>query len=60
MLIEKKIISTKSPITPETSFSAKNNTEIYEYDTENILITKTILNHKGQMQIKSIYKKVAK
>lgn len=55
LLIEKEIISTANPITPETSFSAGNNKRTYEYDSNGFLTIERVLNHKGKVQIKTIY-----
>ena len=60
LLIEKEIVSTENPVTPETSFSAGNNKRIYKYDSDGILTEEAVLNHEGKTQIKTIYKKLEK
>lgn len=60
LLIEKEIISTENPVTPETSFSAGNNKRTYKYDSDGVLTEETLLNHKGKVEIKKIYKKIEK
>lgn len=60
LLIEKEIISTENPVTPETSFSAGNNKRTYKYDSDGILTEEAVLNHEGKIQIKTIYKKIEK
>lgn len=60
LLVEKEIISTANPITPETSFSAGNNTRKYDYDSTGFKTTEIIYNHKGKAEIKTIYLKIEK
>lgn len=60
LLIEKEIISTENPVTSETSFSAGNNKRTYKYDSEGIIQEETVFNHKGEVQVKTIYKKFKK
>ena len=60
LLIEKEIVSTENPVTPETSFSAGNNKRTYKYDSDGILTEEAVLNHEGKIQIKTIYKKIEK
>jgi hypothetical protein len=60
LLIEKVITSTENPITPEVSFSAGNNKRTYLYDSTGFLTTEILYNHKGKVEIKTIYLKLEK
>ena len=53
-LIKEVISSTENPITPETSFSAGNNTTLYKYDSKGFLTEEIRFNHKGDMQSKRL------
>lgn len=59
-LIEEEIISTANPITPEVSFSAGNNVRKYKYDSTGLKISETVYNHKGKVQIITIFQKIDK
>lgn len=59
-LIEEEIISTANPITPKVSFSAGNNVRKYEYDSTGFKISETVYNHKGKVQIMTIFQKINK
>ncbi len=58
LLIEKEIISTEFPLSPEVGFSAGNNKRIYKYDAEGILSEELLMNHRRKIQFKTIYKKI--
>jgi YD repeat-containing protein len=58
LLIEKEIKSTANPITPVVTFSAGNNMRTYQYDSTGFLTTELLYNHKGKVEIKTIYLKI--
>jgi YD repeat-containing protein len=45
-LLEKKIKNNEYPLTPETSFSARNNKTLYKYNSLGQLVEQITLNHK--------------
>lgn len=60
LISKEEIISTANPVTEKTSFSAGNQSKIYEYDSSNHLISVTTLNHNGEVQFKTIYELIYK
>lgn len=60
VMIEKEIISTANPITPEVAFSAGNNVRKYDYDSTGFKTSEIIYNHNGKAEVKTIYLKIDK
>jgi uncharacterized protein RhaS with RHS repeats len=49
-IIEENIQSNEYPLTPETSFSARNNKTLYKYNSLGQLVEEITLNHKDKVQ----------
>jgi YD repeat-containing protein len=54
-LIKESIESNQYPLTEDVSFSAKNNTTTYDYDSIGRLIKEVTLNHKGKVYRTFLY-----
>jgi YD repeat-containing protein len=54
-LIKESIESNEYPLTEDLSFSVKNNTTTYDYDSQGRLIKEVTLNHKGKVYRTFLY-----
>lgn len=57
-LTEEYVTSNEYPLTPKVLFSTTNNRIEYQYDSSGFQTTKCVYNHRNELQISSIYKKI--